>query len=118
MHGTKGMTRTRLWLSIVPTLLSPVPLKAAVAHDAAIPQLAFTARELRQALNESGRDDLQVALSVKPYAASPEAFEIPDLEVQKAGGSLQGPLRVRHQPGEEDRVLHRGKWQNRDRLLL
>ncbi len=54
----------------------PGRLAASVEYDAKIPQLAFAAQELKDALKEAGRENLQVALIVKPDEASPEAFQI------------------------------------------
>ena len=47
-----------------------------VIYDAQIPQLAFAAQELKNALKEMGRDNLKVTLSIKPDVSSPEAFKI------------------------------------------
>lgn len=63
------------WLFVLCILL-PGRLAAAVEYDAKIPQLVFTAQELNDALKETGRENLQVALIIKPDEALPEAFQI------------------------------------------
>ncbi len=65
-----------LWLLSVLGLLLPGRLAASVEYDARIPQLAFAAQELESALKEAGRENLQVALIVRPNESSPEAFQI------------------------------------------
>ena len=65
-----------LWLLSVLGMLLPGRLEASVEYDAQIPQLAFAAQELKDALKEAGRENLQVTLIVKPDEASPEAFQI------------------------------------------
>ena len=47
-----------------------------IDFDERIPQVAFAARELKDALIEAGREDLQVALVVRPDESSPESFKI------------------------------------------
>jgi len=77
------------------------PLGAAVAHDASVPQLAFAARELDEALKAVGRENLRVTLLVKPVKSDPEAFEIRRLgegQVEVTGtdatGAMYGGLEV------------------------
>ena len=65
-----------LWLLFVFGILLPGRLAASVEYDVQIPQLAFAAQELKDALKEAGRENLQVALIVKPDESSPEAFQI------------------------------------------
>jgi len=65
-----------LQLNFVFSILVPGRLVAAVRYDAQIPQLSFAAEELKAAFKETGRDDLQVTLVVKPDETSPEAFQI------------------------------------------
>ena len=65
-----------LWLLIVLEISLPVYLAASVDYDAQIPQMAFAAQELNEALKESGRKNLQITLIVKPDASTPEAFTI------------------------------------------
>ena len=62
-------------LLIVLSLMSG-SLSASVEYDARIPQLVFAAQELNDALKEAGRENLQVALIVRPDESSPEAFKI------------------------------------------
>lgn len=70
------------WLVFVSCFLLPGYLTASVEYDAKIPQLAFAAQELEGALKESGLEDLEIMLSVKPDESKPEAFEI-----EKAGST-------------------------------
>ncbi len=65
-----------LHLLFILGLLLPGRLAASVEYDAKIPQLVFAAGELNDALKEAGRENLQVALIVKPDEALPEAFQI------------------------------------------
>jgi hypothetical protein len=64
-------------------ILLPGHLAAEVIYDQRIPQLAFAAQELNEALKEAGREKLQVGVIVKSDESSPEAFEI------KTSGSAQ-----------------------------
>ena len=63
-----------LWFLFVLGLLLPGGVTAAVEYDSQIPQLAFAAQELNDALEEAGRENLKIALIVKPNESSPEAF--------------------------------------------
>ena len=90
-----------LRLLFILCLLFPDRLTASVEYDAKIPQLAFAAQELKDALKEAGRESLQVALIVKPDDTSPEAYQIrnvgPDqVEVtgSNATGAMYGGLEV------------------------
>ena len=65
-----------LILLFVLGILLPGRLAASVEYDTQIPQLAFAAQELKDALKEAGRENLQVALLVKPDETSPESFQI------------------------------------------
>jgi len=74
---------------------------ASVGYDAHIPQLAFAAQELEGALEEAGREGLQVMLVVRPDESSPESFQIRSvgsnrLEVagSDATGAMYGGLEV------------------------
>ena len=74
---------------------------ASVEYDAQIPQLAFAAQELNDALKEAGRENLQVALIVNPNESSPEAFQIRSVgptQVKVMGsdktGAMYGGLEV------------------------
>lgn len=49
---------------------------ATIEHDAKIPQLVFAAQELEEALDEAGRNNLDISIRVEPYASKPESFEI------------------------------------------
>lgn len=100
----KTIRRWVLWTAAVAAVFAPAGPAASAAdveHDARVPQLAFAARELEAAMKEAGRDGLHVALTVRPDAASPEAFEIrpagPDrVEVigTDATGAMYGGLDV------------------------
>lgn len=75
-------------------------LAAAIHYDAKVPQLAFAAEELTQALNESGQTDLDVTLTIKADKASPEAFEIRktsngiEVSGSDANGAMYGGIEV------------------------
>ncbi|MFC1653031.1 carbohydrate-binding family 6 protein, partial [Planctomycetota bacterium] len=97
----KKMPRTFLWLVFVMSMLLQSGLAASVDYDAQIPQLAFAAQELNDALRETGREDLQVALIVKPEESSPEVYQIQSFEPSKvliiggdATGTMYGGLEV------------------------
>jgi len=84
-----------LWLLFVLGILLPGRLAASVEYDARIRQLAFAAQELRDALREAGREDLQVALIVKPDDSSPEAFHIRSIgptQVEITGSDATGAM--------------------------
>ncbi len=72
----KKRPRSFLYLLFVLGILLPGRLAASVEYDAKIPQLVFAAQELNEALKEAGRENLQVALIVKPDEALSEAFQI------------------------------------------
>ena len=55
-----------LWLLFVLGMLLPDRLEASVMYDRQILRLEFAARELKDTLKESGRENLQVALIDKP----------------------------------------------------
>ena len=97
----KKMPRSFCWLLFVMGMVLPGRLEASVEYDAQIPQLAFAAQELTDALEEAGREDLQVALAVKPDESSPEAFQIRSVEPTRvevtgsdATGAMYGGLEV------------------------
>jgi len=84
-----------LWLLSVLGTLLPGRLAASVEYDAKIPQLAFAAQELKGALKEAERENLQVALIVKPDGASPEAFQIRSVgptQVEVIGSDATGAM--------------------------
>lgn len=83
-----------LWLILVLGILSPDRLAASVTHGAKIPQLAFAAQELKCALEDAGREDLHVALIVKPDASSPQAFEIKadSVQIEVIGADSNGAM--------------------------
>jgi hypothetical protein len=57
--------------------------------------LAFAAQELKDALKEAGRENLQVALIVKPDEASLEAFQIRSVgptQVEVTGSDATGAM--------------------------
>ena len=90
-----------LGLLFVLGMLSPDRLAAEVTYDPRIPQLAFAAQELEDALEEVGREDLRVALIVRPDKSSPETFEIRSVgstRVEVVGtdgtGAMYGGLEV------------------------
>ena len=66
-----------------------------VHHDPDIPQLAFAANELKHALMETGQENLQVSLVIKPDESSPEAFKIKSLgpnQVEVTGTDATGAM--------------------------
>ncbi|TWU31222.1 hypothetical protein [Novipirellula artificiosorum] len=84
-----------LWLLFV--LGTPLQGRAAgsVHWDAKTPPLEFAAQELEDALEEVGREDIQVALIVKPDDSSPEAFQIRSLgpaEIEIVGSDATGAM--------------------------
>jgi len=90
-----------LWLLIVLGMFLPGCHAAKIKYDSRIPQLAFAAQELKDALKEAGREDLKVTLVVKPDESSPEAFQIRSvnpthIEVtgSDATGTMYGGLEV------------------------
>ncbi len=50
--------------------------KPEVVYNPAVPQLAFAARELEVAFEETGAENLLITLTIEPDAASPESYEI------------------------------------------
>ena len=76
------------------------PLTAAVEFDANIPQLEFAAQELDAALNETGKTNLKISLSITPDATSPEAFSIKisgaqiDVIGTDATGAMYGGIEI------------------------
>jgi len=82
-------------LSFILALLLPACVVASVEYDAQIPQLAFAAQELKDALQEAGRETLQVKLIVESDESSPESFQIrtagPD-EVVVSGSDANGAM--------------------------
>jgi len=72
-----------------------------VEYDVEIPQLAFAAQELKDAMEEVGRKDLRLSLVIKADASLPEAFQIrvvgsKQIEVtgSDATGAMYGGLEV------------------------
>jgi hypothetical protein len=57
-------------------MLGPGQLAAEVRYHETVPQVAFAAQEISDALGEAGRDALQVELRVEADATSPESFRI------------------------------------------
>ena len=72
----KKISYTIIGLITATSFLLSGRIMAAVSYDANVPQLAFAAQELKDALTESGKGDLQVSLKIKRDEATPEAFEI------------------------------------------
>lgn len=90
-----------LWMVSALGLLLPGRLAAEVEYDTQNPQMAFAARELRAAFEETGRQDLQVALLIKPDPSTPEAFAIRSVGSDRiavtgsdASGAMYGGLEV------------------------
>jgi hypothetical protein len=90
-----------LWLFFVSGILLPGRLAASVEYDPKVPQLAFAAQELEGALKEAGRENLQIALILKPDKSTPEAFQIRSIgptQVEVTGtdatGAMYGGLEV------------------------
>ena len=97
----KKRPRSFLYLLFVLGILLPGRLAASVEYDAKIPQLVFAAQELNDALKEAGRENLQVALIVKPDEALSEAFQIQSVGPNQiriigtdATGAMYGGLEV------------------------
>lgn len=66
-----------------------------VHYDPDIPQLAFAAQELKLALKDAGMEDLQVTLSIKSDASTPEAFQISSVgpnQVEVIGSDATGTM--------------------------
>ena len=61
----------------------PIPLAGEVEFDSQIPQVAFAAQELEDAMNEAGREDLNVALVIHEDESSSEAYQIRPVETAK-----------------------------------
>ena len=87
--------------SLLIAIASPVWLAARVEHDDRIPQAAFAAKELEDALVESGREDLTIALVVRPDEVSPESYDIRYMSPSElwiigtdATGAMYGGLEV------------------------
>jgi hypothetical protein len=64
------------WLPLILGMLLPGRLMAGVEYDATVPQLAFAAQELKGAIIDAQRKDLQVELIIRSDKTSPEAFQI------------------------------------------
>ena len=97
----KKIMRSFVWSLLILNMLSSRTLAASVVHDARIPQLAFAAQELGDAIREAGRDDLKITLIVRPDEASPEAFQIQSLKPNQiqiigtdANGAMYGGIEV------------------------
>lgn len=76
-------------------LVVPIGLAASVKYDASIPQVAFAAQEIKNALKELGREDLQVTLNVKLDETSPESFQIRHVganHVEVIGSDVNGAM--------------------------
>jgi hypothetical protein len=60
------------------TLCVPLPnhVAASVKYDAQISQVAFAAEEVKGALRDAGREDLQVSIVITTDTANPQAFQI------------------------------------------
>ncbi len=67
---------TLLWSLFLWSILQTNCFAASVKYDKQIPQLAFAAEELELALQESGRKNLKVTLTIKADESKPEAFQI------------------------------------------
>jgi len=90
-----------LWLLFVLGILLPGRFAVSVEYDARIPQLAFAAQELKDALKEARQENLQVSLIVKPDESSLEAFQIESVGPNQikvigsdATGAMYGGLEV------------------------
>ena len=67
-----------LILLLLPTwvILFQRNLTAEVLFDGKIPQVTFAAAELRDAMTETGQEDLEVTIAINSDPAKPEAFQI------------------------------------------
>ena len=89
-----------LWILYLFNVILSGNLSASIEYDAKIPQLVFAAQELKAAIKDAGRKDLQVVLNIKPDNASPEAFQIQSsrnkIEVvgSDANGAMYGGIEV------------------------
>lgn len=76
-------------------------LSATVEYDDQIPQLAFAAREIENAIEESGKRELIVELIIKNDSDAPEAFQIRTFGTSRvevtgsdASGAMYGGLEI------------------------
>ncbi|OUW18224.1 MAG: hypothetical protein CBD18_03250, partial [Opitutales bacterium TMED158] len=77
------------------------PATASVVYDSQVPQLAFAAEELNDALRETNRSDLTVTVKIEADATTPEAFQIVVAENNRieitgadANGAMYGGIEV------------------------
>ena len=97
----KKMLRLFSPLFLVLVFHVPVRLAAEVEFDAGIPQLAFAAQELEDAMDEVGGKSLNVTLIVQEDESSPEAYQIRSVGTNRvritgtdANGAMYGGLEV------------------------
>ena len=73
-------------------LLLPACASSAAEHDANIPQIAFAAAEVDDAIAETGRKGLKVTISVKLDPANPEAFQVRVAGPNESRSSVPTPM--------------------------
>ncbi|VGO23521.1 Ig-like domain-containing protein [Pontiella sulfatireligans] len=68
--------------------------EAAVTHDASVPPLVFATQEINEALKETGKENLQVMLTIKFDATNPEGFQIRVAEntIEVTGADANGAM--------------------------
>lgn len=97
----KKIVSILVWSFFVSGLFLSGQLAASVKYDVSIPQVAFAAQEIEDALKDVGRDNLQVTLIINPDESSPESFQIRSLDTNHievtgsdATGAMYGGLEV------------------------
>ena len=90
-----------LCLLLVSGLFMPGQILAKVKYNSNYPPAVFAAQELKEAMRDAGKDDLEVLLVVKDTGGGPEAFEIRIMNPGKvtvigsdANGAMYGGLEV------------------------
>lgn len=88
-------------LLIILCIALPNRLAASVKYDARFPQVTFAAEEVKAALKEADREDLEVSIIIKTDLSNPQAFQIrtvgPDrIEVigSDPNGAMYGGIEV------------------------
>lgn len=95
------LQRSCILAALISGFLTSGTANAKLRYNGKIPQVAFAAAELEQALKESGREDLDIMLVVKPGDSSPESYRTKwfgenDLRVvgNDANGTMYGALEI------------------------
>lgn len=97
----KKRPRSLLWFLSGMAVFLQGCLTPEIIYDRDIPQVAFAAQELKDALREAGKEDLEVALVIKADESKPEAFQIRLVEPDRveitgtdATGAMYGGIEV------------------------